>query len=127
MDALQNTRKFEIVARQDLDELLKEQGLRPGVILDSADTKSAVPAKIKGLQYLVLTTIDDFVDTEQSLYSQDMGMAVNKRTLRMSAIVRIYDTTTGRADGEHGRAGTARTTGTVRAAAGEAGQNPKAR
>lgn len=94
-DALQNTRKFEIVARQDLDELLKEQGFQGGIIIDATDPKAAVAARVKGVEYLVLTTIDDFVDVEQSTYSQEMQMAVSRRTLRMSAIVRIYNSSTG--------------------------------
>ena len=95
MDALQNTRKFEIVARNDLDELIKEQGLPAGTITDPADPKSAMAARIKGVEYLVLTTIDDFVDVEQSTASQEMQMAVSRRTLRMSAVVRIYNSSTG--------------------------------
>jgi curli biogenesis system outer membrane secretion channel CsgG len=95
MDALQNTRKFEIVARSDLDEMIREQGLPAGVVTDTADTKAAVPAKIKGVEYLVLVTIDDFTDLEQSIYSQEMQMAVSRRTVRMSSVVRIYNTTTG--------------------------------
>lgn len=95
MDALQNTRKFEIVARQDLTDLLKEQQLTPGVIIDNTDPKAAVPAKIKGLQYLVMVTIDDFVDTEQSVTSPDMGFGVSRRNMRMSAVVRVYNTSTG--------------------------------
>ena len=51
-DALQNTRKFEIVARQDLSELLKEQGLPAGVVTDASDPKAAVAARIKGVEYL---------------------------------------------------------------------------
>ena len=95
MDALQNTRKFEIVARHDLDELIKEQGLPAGAITDPTDPKSAMAARIKGVEYLVLTTIDDFVDVEQSTASQEMQMAVSRRTLRMSAVVRIYNSSTG--------------------------------
>ncbi len=95
MDALQNTRKFEIVARHDLDELIKEQGLPAGAITDPTDPKSAMAARIKGVEYLVLTTIDDFVDVEQSTASQEMQMAVSRRTLRISAIVRIYNSSTG--------------------------------
>lgn len=125
-DALQNTRKFELVARHDLDDLFREQDLRRGAIIDDADQKAATPGKIKGLQYLVVTSIDDFVDTGQSLYSQDMGMAVSRRLLRISAIVRIYDTTTGVVKESMSVPVQMQTTGTVRAAAGEQMRNPKA-
>ena len=126
MDALQNTRKFEIVARHDLDELFKEQDMRRGVIIDDADQKGARPGKIKGLQYLVVTSIDDLMDTEQSIYSADMGMAVNKRLLRMSAIVRIYDTTTGVVKESISVPVQMESAGTVRAVAGDQMRNPKA-
>ena len=95
MDALQNTRKFEIIARSDLDVLMREQGLPAGAIIDPNDAKAAAPGKIKGIQFLILPTIDDFVDTAQSSYSQEMGMAVSRRTIRLSAVVRIYNSTTG--------------------------------
>ena len=94
-DALQNTRKFEIVARADLAELIREQGLPAGAVIDASDPKAAAPGKIKGLQYLVLVTIDDFVDQTQSSYSQEMGIAGARRTWRLSAVVKIFNTTTG--------------------------------
>lgn len=125
-DALQNTRKFEIVARQDLNDLLKEQSLTPGVIIDNADPKAAVPAKIKGLQYLTLVTIDDFVDTGVSTFSPEMGFAASRRSLRMSAIVRVYNTSTGLLLESMTVPVQIESTGTARAVPGENAKNPKA-
>lgn len=123
MNALQNTRKFELVARNDLDELMREQNIRG---LDPEDAKAAVPGRIKGLQYLVLTTLDDFVDTEQTIFAQDMNMAVSKRTLRTSAVVRIYDTTTGVLAESIALPVQIQSTGTTRAVVGESSRNPDA-
>lgn len=126
MDALQNTRKFEIIARHDLDELIKEQGLPAGSITDPSDPKSAMAARIKGVEYLVLTTIDDFVDVEQSTASPEMQMAVSRRTLRMSAVVRIYNSSTGVLLESMSVPVQVEGGGAVRITPGDAMRNPKA-
>lgn len=126
MNSLQSTRKFEIVARGDLEDLLREQRLKSGLIIDAADPKAATPGKIKGIEYLVLTTIDDFVDTDQSNFSQEMGIAVSKRTMRMSAVIRIYNTTTGILFESMAVPVQLEAIGTARAAIGDQNKNPKA-
>lgn len=126
MDALQNTRKFEIIARSDLDELIREQGLPGGVITDAADPKAAAPAKIKGLEYLVITSIDDFVDVDQSTYSPEMQMAVSRRTLKLSSVVKIYNTSTGVLLESMVVPSMVETKGTVRVTPGDTSRNPKA-
>lgn len=84
-DALQNTRKFELVARSDLDEIQREQRL--------ADPATR-PAPVPNADNLVLITIDDFVDQEQTTTSPQMNMVVGERRLRLSAIVKIYNART---------------------------------
>jgi curli biogenesis system outer membrane secretion channel CsgG len=126
MDALQNTRKFEIVARHDLDELIREQGLPAGAVTDPSDAKSALAGRIKGVEYLILTTIDDFVDIEQSTASQEMQMAMSRRTVRMSAVVRIYNSSTGVLSESMSVPVQVENTGATRMTAGDAAKNPKA-
>lgn len=126
MDALQNTRKFEIIARHDLDELIKEQGLPPGAVTDASDSKSAIAGRIKGVEYLILTTIDDFVDVEQSTASQEMQMAMSRRTVRMSAVVRIYNSSTGVLVESMSVPVQVEGGGTTRITPGDAMRNPKA-
>ena len=126
MDALQNTRKFEIVARHDLDQLIKEQGLPAGAITDPSDPKSALAGKIKGVEYLVLPTIDDFVDVEQSTASQEMQMAMSRRVVRMSAVIRIYNSSTGVLLESMSVPVQVENTGATRMTPGDAVKNPKA-
>lgn len=126
MDALQNTRKFEIIARTDLEELLREQSIAKGSIIDPADAKAATPGKVRGIEYLVLTTIDDFVDVDQSTYSQEMQMAASRRVLRMSAVVKVYNTSTGTLLESMMVPAQLEITGTMRSAPGDAVRNAKA-
>lgn len=123
LNALQNTQKFELVARNDLDEFLREQS-RTGI--DPDDNKAALSNRVKGLEYLALITLDDFVDSDETIFAQDMNMVVSRRTLRTSAVVRIYDATTGVLAQSVALPVQVQTTGTSRAVVGQSSSNPRA-
>lgn len=85
INALQNTRKFQIIARSDLDVILQDQART------APDRAPITPLA----DYLILTTLDDFVDVADSTYSPQMNIGMARRTLRISAVVKIYDARTG--------------------------------
>src|SRR5437016_224193 len=60
MDRLQNTRKFTLVSRSDLPDLLKEQNLAASGNIDKDDAAAAQAFKLAGCKYLVIATIDNF-------------------------------------------------------------------
>ena len=81
--AIQQTRKFDLSARSDLDRLIEESAATGGGFV------------IQQLDYLLVVTVDDFQDhTEKATFS-NLGQTVEKRVIRLSAIAKIYDTETG--------------------------------
>ncbi len=83
IDSLNGTRKFEVVARSDLDALMEEGGLTG-----------------KGLQpgeadYLIVPSIDDFQDFVETATFGGIGKTVQKRKIRLGMVARIYDVENG--------------------------------
>lgn len=84
LDRIQSTRKFEIIARSDLSALLKEA--------DFANNKF----QISNVDYLLVTSIDDFQDHKETKNFAALGKTVTVRTIRFGAIGKVYDGATGR-------------------------------
>jgi len=84
VDALNGTRKFEIIARSDLDALLEEGGFTgEGLQVGASD-------------YLVVPAIDDFQDYVERATFGGIGAVAEKRKIRLGMVARIYDSTTGK-------------------------------
>jgi curli biogenesis system outer membrane secretion channel CsgG len=92
--AFQQSNKFEIIAHSDLGAILKEQSVPAGAIKDPEDLK-ALPGKIKGLDYLVLSAITDFKGQKSGQVVEDLNMRVDVRVVQANLILKIYNTTTG--------------------------------
>ena len=90
IDRLHNTRKFKVVARGDLEKILKEQDLQSAI---SSDPVQAF--KIAGCKYTVVTTVDDFQDIKKKLKGAGGQVIASKRKIRLSSVAKIYDTETG--------------------------------
>ncbi|MEX0777960.1 MAG: CsgG/HfaB family protein [Phycisphaeraceae bacterium] len=95
IDRFQQTRKFKIIARSDLDSLLKEQGLADSGNVDTTDPNAAKSFMIKGVEFLLITTIDDFQDFNEEANFAAIGEKATKRVIRLSAIGKLYNSTTG--------------------------------
>lgn len=94
--AFQATRKFDLVARTDLKDVLLEQDLSGSGNVDKADPAAAKAFKLAGARYVVVSTIDDFQDNVQEAEFKEIGKKATRRQVRLSLIAKIYDTTTGR-------------------------------
>ncbi len=83
IDALNGTRKFEVIARSDLDALLEEGGLTgAGLAPGEAD-------------YLIVPSVDDFQDFVETATFGGIGKTVTKRKIRLGMVARIYDVADG--------------------------------
>lgn len=91
--SFQATRKFDLVARSDLAKLLDEQNLPKGLIV-AADGKS-LPGAIKGLDYMVVTSVTDFKDQKEGLFIEGLGTRVDRRVVAATVVLKVYNTTTG--------------------------------
>ena len=94
-DALNATRKFDVRAHTELARLLKEQGVQDSGNYDLGDPQRAKPFKLAGIPYLAVVQIDDFQDQVQKASFEGVGAQGTRRQIRLSAVCRIFDTTTG--------------------------------
>lgn len=94
IDRVHNTRKFEVVSREDLNTLLEDQRLQR--TLNPSDADIAQQFKIAGCEYALVVTMDDFQDVHEELRFEGQSAVAHKRTVRMSAVGKIYNVTSGK-------------------------------
>jgi len=94
IDRINATRKFDVVGRSDLSDVLKEQDLGAS---GNVDAKTAAQAgKLTGAKYLLVTTVDDYQDYVEKATFEGTGRAATKRVFRLSVVGKIYDASTGK-------------------------------
>jgi len=91
VNSVNATRKFQVVVRGDLKEL----------ITDDDRARVLNPDKDKGFnlaetKYLTVLTIDDYEDQTQRLEQKITNTTLTKRTVRLSLIAKIYEAASGR-------------------------------
>ncbi len=94
IDRINATRKFDVVGRSDLADILKEQDLGAS---GNVDAKTAAKAgKLTGAKYLLVTTVDDFQDYVEKATFEGTGRSATKRVFRLSVVGKVYDASTGK-------------------------------
>ena len=92
--AVNASRKFDILGRSDLKDVIREQELGQS---GNVDAKTAAQAgKLTGAKFLLVTTIDDFQDSTERMEFKTLGTVGLKRKISVSAVAKIYDATTGK-------------------------------
>ncbi|OQB91265.1 MAG: Curli production assembly/transport component CsgG [Verrucomicrobia bacterium ADurb.Bin118] len=95
IDQVNASRKFEVVARKDaLKSILNEQEFGASGNVDPATAAKAF--KLAGAQYLVMTTVTDFVMGNEAIKFEGIGAAAKREAVRVNCSIQIYDTTTGK-------------------------------
>lgn len=93
IDRVNATRKFQIVGRSDLKEILKEGDFG---LSGNVDSKTAAQiGKQTGAKYLLVTSVEDFADFSETATFPGTGKSATKRLIRLSAVGKILDSTTG--------------------------------
>ena len=94
IDRINATRKFDVVGRSDLNDVLKEQELGAS---GNVDAKTAAQAgKLTGAKYLLVTTVDDYQDYVEKATFEGTGRSATKRVFRLSVVGKVYDSNTGK-------------------------------
>jgi len=94
IDRINATRKFDVVGRSDLNEVIKEQDLGAS---GNVDAKTAAKAgKLTGAKYLLVATVDDYQDYVERATFEGTGRSATKRVFRFSIVGKVYDSTTGK-------------------------------
>ena len=91
INSVNATRKFQVVVRGDLKEL----------VADDDKARALNPDKVKGFnladtKYLTVLTVDDYEDQTQRLEQKITNTTLTKRTIRLSLIAKIYEAATGK-------------------------------
>ena len=94
IDRINATRKFDVVSRSDLNDILKEQDLGAS---GNVDAKTAAKAgKVAGATFLLVATVDDFQDYVETATFANTGRSATKRVFRVSVVGKLYDSSTGK-------------------------------
>lgn len=96
IDRINATRKFDVLSRSDLKDVFREQSLAASGNVDTLDKNSAKQFKLAGAKYVVVTTVDDFQDFTEKATFVGTGTSATKRAIRLAAVGKIYDSTTGK-------------------------------
>jgi hypothetical protein len=92
---LQETRKFQVVARADLPEIIGEQALAESGNVDQDDQAAARAFRLAGAAYTAVVEVDSFDDSEQVLRGDGGVVLSRRRMIEVGASISIYDSTTG--------------------------------
>lgn len=95
INSMNAARKFKIMAGSDLKEILKEQDKAGSGNYNLKDPSTAEQFKLKGIKWLLTTTMDDFEDQIERRANNFLRTVSTKRTIRLSVVCKIYDTTSG--------------------------------
>lgn len=95
--AVQQTRKFRIVARGDLRTILKEQDLADSGLVDRLDPNTARSLNLAGARYVAVLSVDGFQDiTDRTVFEDQLGETrAERRSIQLSGVVKVFDTTSG--------------------------------
>ena len=93
ISALAQTRKFTLVGRSDLADLLKEQDLGDSGVIDAGT--AAEKGKVKGAKFRLVTTVDSFLEENVEQNFAGTGRKGVKRRFQLSAQAKVYDAATG--------------------------------
>jgi curli biogenesis system outer membrane secretion channel CsgG len=94
IDRVNATRKFDVLSRSDLSDMIKEQDLGAS---GNVDAKTAAKAgKLSGAKYLLVATVDDFQDYVEKAVFEGTGQTATKRIFRFSIVGKLYDSSTGK-------------------------------
>jgi curli biogenesis system outer membrane secretion channel CsgG len=94
VDRINATRKFDVVGRSDLSDIIKEQDLGAS---GNVDARTAAKAgKLTGAKYLLVTTVDDYQDYVEKATFEGTGRSATKRVFRLSVVGKVYDASTGK-------------------------------
>ena len=94
IDRVNATRKFDVLSRSDLADIVKEQDLGAS---GNVDAKTAAKAgKLSRAKYLLVCTVDDFQDYYEKAVFEGTGRSASKRVFRFSIVGKMYDSSTGK-------------------------------
>lgn len=90
------TGKFDVIARSDWPQILREQDFVTGGNVNGMDPQAAKSFMLKGIRWIVIPQIADFQDYIETGVFEGLGQKLTRRIVKLALVTKIYDTTTGR-------------------------------
>ncbi len=95
VDQINSTRKFDVVSRKEaLKSIMAEQDFGQSGNVDPASAAKIM--QLAGAQFIVMTTITDFVYGQDRIDFEGIGVSAKRESVRVNCGIQIYDTTTGK-------------------------------
>lgn len=92
IDRVNATRKFTVLGRSDLKDLMREQDLGGSGIVDAKS--AAQVGKVAGAKFVLITSIDAYADEKKTARLETLNKTVYSRNVMISAVGKIYDAAT---------------------------------
>ena len=90
------TGKFDVIARSDWPQILREQDFTTGGNVNGMDPQAAKSFMLKGIRWIAIPQIADFQDYIETGVFEGLGQKLTRRIVKLALVTKIYDTTTGR-------------------------------
>ena len=96
MNTINQTKRFDIVARSKIKAVLKEQEIAASGDVNPADPQTARAFLMAGAKYVATVTVDNYQDiTGRMQYEGGFGQTSGeRREIQLQATLQIFDTTT---------------------------------
>jgi len=94
--ALGATAKFDVIARNDWPQVLREQDFATSGNVDAMDKQAAKSFMLKGIRWLFIPQIADFQDYIETGVFEGLGQKMTRRIVKLALVTKVYDTTSGR-------------------------------
>ena len=93
---INQTKRFDIVARSKYKQILKEQAIADSGDVDPSDPQAAKAFMMAGAKYVATVTVDNYQDQADSLATEGgFGRSsAEVRSISLQATLQIFDTTT---------------------------------
>jgi hypothetical protein len=96
IDSISGTRKFQVVSRSDLKDVITEQEFANSGNVDTSDKSAAKQGKMSGAKYILVTTLDGFKDFAETSTVGETGQTATIRVLNLAATMKFYESTSGK-------------------------------
>ncbi len=90
------TAKFDVIARNDWPQLLREQDFTMSGNVDTMDPQAAKSFSLRGIRWLIIPQIADFQDYIETAHFEGLGQKMTRRIVKLALVTKVYETTTGR-------------------------------
>ena len=90
------TAKFDVIARSDWPQILREQDFAAGGNVNGMDPQAARSFMLKGIRWIVVPQIADFQDYIETGVFEGLGQKLTRRIVKLALVTKVYETTSGR-------------------------------